>query len=51
MIEDLVKKLRAADEETIYRAMGRAFIYWPVNDRTALLEAFNRAGRARGARR
>lgn len=42
MADHLVAKLRAADEETVYRAMDRASFDWPINDRAELLEAFNR---------
>ncbi|MBV1692200.1 hypothetical protein KRR38_32195 [Novosphingobium sp. G106] len=42
MPDDLIGKLRGADEETVYQAMDRANIDWPINDRAELLEAFNR---------
>lgn len=42
MADDLASKLRGADEETIYQAMDKACIDWPINDRAELLEAFNR---------
>lgn len=42
MADDLAAKLRAADEETIYRAMDQARIDLPINDRAELLKALNR---------
>lgn len=42
MPDDLAAKLRAADEVTIYEAIDRACISWPIKDRAGLLEAFNR---------
>jgi len=41
MADDLASKLRAADEDTVDRAMDHACVSWPIKDRTELPEAFN----------
>lgn len=41
MKDNLLSRLRDADEHTVALAMDRACVGWPINNRAELLEAFN----------
>lgn len=38
---DLIARLRAADEDTVAKALEGAYVELPITDHAALLEAFN----------